>query len=121
MTATQHTDRSSMTMAEPKPDTDKKPAAQDFLVFLAGVNKGRAVKDLGEQLQTLVEAIQNTGKGGTLTLKIAVKPAGRNGDALIVTDEVVLKAPKLNRPESIFFPDADHNLVRSNPNQPTMF
>jgi hypothetical protein len=110
-----------MTMAESTPDTDAQQATQDFLVFLAGVNKGRTVKELGEQLQALVEAIENTGKGGTLTLKIAVKPAGKNGDALIVTDEVLLKAPRLNRPESIFFPDAEHNLVRNNPNQPTMF
>lgn len=108
-------------MAEATPDTENTTQPQDFLVFLAGVNKGRTVKELGEQLQALVEAIENTGKGGTLTLKIGVKPAGKNGDALIVTDEVLLKTPKLNRPESIFFPDPDHNLVRSNPNQPTMF
>jgi hypothetical protein len=110
-----------MTMAEPKPDTDKKPDAQDFLVFLAGINKGRSVAEASEKLQELVAAVTDTGKPGTLNIKIAVKPAGRNSDALVVTDEVTTKAPKLNRPESIFFADSDHNLVRTDPNQPSMF
>lgn len=108
-------------MAESTPDTDDKTNAQDFLVFLSGVNKGRTANELGEKLQELVAAIENTGKAGTLTLKIAVKPAGKNGAALIVTDEVTVKAPKLSRPESIFFPDPEHNLVRNDPNQPSMF
>lgn len=108
-------------MAESTQDTDEKTSAQDFLVFLSGVNKGRTAKELGEKLQELVAAIQNTGKAGTLNLKITVKKAGKNGDALIVTDEVLVKAPKLTRPESIFFPDAEHNLVRNDPNQASMF
>jgi hypothetical protein len=117
---TPHQEASS-TMAESTPDTEETTSAQDFLVFLSGVNKGRTAKELGEKLQELVAAIQNTGKPGTLNLKITVKKAGKNGDALIVTDEVLVKAPKLSRPESIFFPDSEHNLVRNDPNQPSMF
>lgn len=108
-------------MAESTPDTEKTTPPQDFLVFLSGINKGRTVTELAEKLQELVSAIENTRKAGTITLKIAVKPAGKNGDALIVTDEVVVKAPKLSRPESIFFPDSAHNLVRNDPNQASMF
>lgn len=109
-------------MAESTPDTDEATSAQDFLVFLAGVNKGRAVKDLGEKLQELVAAIQNTGKAGTLALKLTVKPAGKNNsDAIIVTDEVLLKAPRTAPRESFFFPDANHNLLRTDPNQNALF
>lgn len=116
------TERSSMTMAESTPETDTKPAIPDFLAFLAGVNKGRTANELGEKLQELVEAIENTGKGGTLVLKIAIKPAGKtNSDAVIVTDEVLLKAPKAAPRESFFFPDANHNLLRTDPNQNSLF
>lgn len=108
-------------MAESTPDTDKKTDAQDFLVFLSGINKGRTVTEASEKLQELVAAIENTGKGGKLTINLTIKPAGANSDAVTVTDEVLLKAPKLNRPASIFFPDADHNLVRTNPNQSELF
>lgn len=118
----QHQEASSTTMAESTPDTETKPATPDFLAFLAGVNKGRTANELGEKLQELVAAIENTGKGGTLVLKIAIKPAGKtNSDAVIVTDEVLLKAPKATPRESFFFPDSDHNLLRNNPNQADLF
>lgn len=107
-----------MTMAESKQDTDT--STQDFLAFLAGINKGRTVADLGAKLQELVAAIENTGKGGTLTLKITVKPANKS-DALTVADEVTVKAPALAKPDSIFFPDANHNLVRNDPKQSELF
>jgi hypothetical protein len=110
-----------MTMAESTPDIATDVPSQDFLAFVAGVNKGRTVTELGEMLQALVAAVENTGKGGSLTLKLTVKPAGKNSNAVAVTDEVLLKAPKLNRPESIFFADKDHNLVRTDPDQPSMF
>lgn len=108
-------------MTESTPDTDTKATAPDFLAFLAGVNKGRTVNELGERLQELVAAVEDTGKAGALTLKVTVKPASKNSEALVVTDEVGLKAPKLSRPESVFFPTADHNLVRNNPNQDGLF
>jgi hypothetical protein len=101
-------------------DTATTGTAQDFLAFLATINKGRTVIELGTQLQNLVAAIEETGKGGTLTFRVTIKPAGKS-DALTVTDEVIVKPPKLARPESIFFSDADHNLVRSNPNQNELF
>jgi hypothetical protein len=110
-----------MTMAESIPDAATQAPTQDFLAFLAGVNKGRTVTELGEMLQVLAAAVENTGKSGTLTLKFTMKPAGTNSDAVTVTDEVLLKAPRLKRPESIFFLDADHNLVRNHPNQNSLF
>lgn len=110
-----------MTQSKQDSSTEQEPGtAQDFLAFLAGINKGRTARELGTQLQELVAAIQDTGKGGTLTLKISVKPAGKS-DALTVTDDITVKAPRLARAESIFFSDADHNLVRTNPNQSELF
>ena len=108
-----------MTSTTSTQDTSE-DTAQDFLAFLAAINKGRTVRELGEQLGQLVAAIEQAGKGGTLTLRIDVKPAGKS-DALTVTDQVQVKLPKLARAESIFFPDENHHLVRSNPNQPAMF
>lgn len=109
-------------MAESTPDTTNEATAQDFLAFLASVNKGRTANDLGERLQELVEAVENTGKGGTLALKLTIKPAGKtNSDAVIVTDEVLLKAPKAAPRESFFFPDGNHNLLRTDPNQNSLF
>lgn len=104
-------------------DTTSANTTQDFLAFLALIGKGRTVRELGEKLQELVAAVEETGKAGTLSIKIGVKPAGKSiqDGAVMVTDEIALKAPKLARPESIFFADAEHTLSRSNPNQNELF
>ena len=107
-------------MSQPSTTDTAEGTTQDFLVFLASISKGRTAKELGEKLQELVAAVEDTGKGGTLTARFTVKPAGKSG-ALTVTDEVMVKPPKLARPESIFFPDADHKLVRNNPSQNELF
>ena len=109
-----------MTTKPSTPDTTEKSTAQDFLAFLAGIDKGRTVLESGEKLQELVAAIEDTGKGGTFTLKLTAKPAGKSG-ALTVVPELVVKAPKLAARESIFYPDAEHNLVRNDPNQSSLF
>lgn len=102
-------------------DTSTTPGnAQDFAVFLVGIDKGRFVRECGEAIQQVVAAIEETGKGGVFQLRFDLKPAGKSG-AITVTPAVVVKAPKLARAESIFFPDQDHNLVRDNPSQTTLY
>lgn len=105
-------------------DTERQPNTADFVAFLAALDKGRVSSELSGELQKLVAAVENTGRGGTLTLKVAVKPAGGRSNedgAVFVGAEISLKAPKLTRDASIFFADADHNLVRHNPNQNELF
>lgn len=116
-----HRDRiGELPVTQPSTSDTVESTTQDFLAFLASISKGRTAKELGAKLQELVAAVEDTGKGGTLTARFTVKPAGKSG-ALTVTDEVIVKPPKLARPESIFFPDDNHNLLRSNPNQPELF
>jgi hypothetical protein len=113
-----------MTNTESKKDTDAQTTAPDFIAFVAALDKGRTATELGQKLQELTAAVENTGRGGTLTLKVTVKPAGTRttkSGAMLVADEITLKAPKMPRDESIFFSDADHNLVRNDPNQTEMF
>lgn len=113
-----------MTTSKSTPDTDAQTTAPDFLAFVAALDKGRTATELGQKLQELTAAVENAGRGGTLTLKITVKPAGSRvtaDGAMLVADEITLKAPKLPRDESIFFSDADHNLIRTNPNQNELF
>jgi hypothetical protein len=50
---------------------------------------------------------------------LTVQPMKKNPDVLEVTDDVRLKLPKHDRKASIFYPDADGNLTRTDPNQLT--
>lgn len=87
----------------------------DFLREQAG---GRTHDELSVALRDLVSAVTDTGKSGSLTLTITVKPLKESvGGALVVGDKVVVKSPTLDRKASIFFADREHNLVRDDPNQ----
>lgn len=96
------------------PDRQIRPFA-DFLQEMAA---GDTHSELSVALNELVTAVTVTGKVGTLTLTIKVKPAGRNSEAtVLITDDVKVKVPVGDRPESVFFVDTSGNVVRHNPNQ----
>lgn len=106
------------------PDTQQTTQGEEFLAFLATTNKGRTAVELTERMHELVEAIRETGKGGTLTYKVTVKPIDNGAEqdgAVTVTDEITVKLPQLDRPKSIFFVDDSSNLVRHNPRQTSLF
>lgn len=91
-----------------------------FADFLRDQNKGKTHDELSTALNDLVNAVTLHEKGGTLTLKIEVKPMEKGtGDVLLVTDDITVKMPKAKRKPSVFFPDADGNLRRNDPNQMT--
>lgn len=104
------------------PDTQQQATqGEEFLAFLATTNKGRTAVELTERLHELVEAIRETGKGGSLTYRVTVKPVDNGDGAVTVTDEITVKVPRLERPKSIFFVDDESNLVRHNPRQTSLF
>jgi len=82
-------------------DASEKPPP-DFAAFLATLNKGRSNRDLSEKLATLVEAIEETGKQGSLTYTIKIKPQ-KAGGMVILTDEVRASVPRGERPEAVAF------------------
>lgn len=110
------------TSSTPDTQTDIE-AAPDFAAFLVGVNKGRLVREAGEQLQTLVAAIRETGRGGSITVKLDIKPnsrtPGQMGTVQVVA-AVAAKTPNLPKPESTFFIAEDNSLSRT-PTDPSLF
>lgn len=89
-----------------------------FLALLQKHRKGGAITEASDLLRELNEAVQLTGKAGSLSLKLTVSPATRGQGAVVVVDELKLKKPEVDRDNgSIFFVDAQNNLVREDPNQ----
>jgi hypothetical protein len=101
-------------------DTDEKPPPPDFAAFLATLNKGRSNRDLSEKLQQIVEAIEETGKQGSITYTIKIKPQ-KAGGMVILTDEVRASVPRGERPESIAFIGPDFALLRNPVDQPSLY
>lgn len=100
------------------PNVDEERRIRPFADFLQEISNGQSHTELSDSLNELVQAVALIGKGGTLTYVIKVSPAGRNAEATVmITDEIKLKAPEGERPDSVFFVDKDGNLSRHNPAQ----
>lgn len=89
-------------------DRELKP----FADWLAIQRKGTLASELAEGMADLNRAVLETGKPGTITLTIKVKPTG-DEVSVTVSDEVKVKLPEHDRGQSIFFVDEDGNPHRS--------
>nr|MDP9102228.1 hypothetical protein [Actinomycetota bacterium] len=94
------------------------PQILPFAAFLTQQNKGALHTDLSEAFHALLAAVKDTGKAGTLTLQVKVKPAGKgDSERVLISDTCVLKAPRPDARESLFFLDDAGNPTRSDPRQ----
>jgi hypothetical protein len=98
-------------------DEPHKTDEQSFAAFLCQHARGRTERELSAKLRELVEAVEETGKGGSITYVLSVKPQAQTEHAVLVTDEIKTKLPQLDRPASIFFADERYRLVRTDPRQ----
>ena len=92
------------------------PTIRPFDTVLRELGEGATNSELSESLWDLVQRVQDTGKAGSLTLKINV---GFDGHGRVqIKDEVALKLPEHGRPTTSFFVDKQGNASRRDPNQP---
>lgn len=95
------------------------PAVPDrvpFAAFLQQARRGGLHTECSDALADLVQACTETGKKGTMTVKLTVDPRG-DGVTVDVTDDVQIKAPKAPAPPSIFYHDDRGGLHRRDPRQ----
>lgn len=80
---------------------------------------GELYDELSDALASLVHDVTVQRKGGSLTLKLDVKP---NSDSTVkVAGAYSVKAPKPNHGDNIFFVRGSGDLVREDPRQGQMF
>lgn len=102
------------------PDEPVETHVRPFADWLAEQRKGHAAAEAAAALNELIEAVQEYGKAGQMSLTIKVKPAGSGGSTVFVTDEISLRLPKSEPEAALFFVDDDNNLVRTDPRQMTI-
>ena len=85
--------------------------------YLGDLEKGRFLIDASRELQELLAAVIDTGKAGTLTLRLSLAPLGGGGEAIQVSGAINSKAPSAARVPTMFFITADGNLSRRDPRQ----
>lgn len=92
----------------------------DFASLLAMIRPA-TVREMGDEMRTLVRKIRDTGKGGSISLTLTIKPLDGETDVLAVNDEIRVKAPEHPRKGSLAFPDDEGNLSRTDPNTMPLF
>lgn len=98
-------------------------AAVAFQNVLSGMKRGEVLSDLDEALKDIVQAVQATGKPGTITLKLKISPDGESNNQsplYKVEDDISIKKPRKGRGPSRFFGDEEGNLLRNDPKQTEM-
>ena len=76
---------------------------------------GSFIDEASDELNKVVSAVEETGKQGSVTLKISVKKATRSG-AMHIAGNVTSKLPDMPH-EAMMFPTPEGNLVTNDPNQ----
>lgn len=90
-------------------------AVRPFTDTLSALRYGELLDELSDQLNELVTACNETGKAGSLTLTLKLKPS--RGGAIEINDAVTAKVPKLERGSTLMFPTPEGNLQREDPRQ----
>jgi len=84
---------------------------------LRALRGGQMLDEASEKLAELVQAVERTGKAGTLTLTLAIKPAGRAAGTLVISDKIKLTPPKEESAETLLWATPEGNLLTEDPRQ----
>jgi len=95
---------------------DERPVEElvPFHAWLEDHRNGRASIELAEELATVLQAVQDTGKKGQLKLILEIDPKGRT---IVVTDRVETTVPKHDREAAVYFVSGSGSPVKHDPNQ----
>jgi hypothetical protein len=85
----------------------------DFLKFLEELDHGRVIQQLGDQLSKVVDAVDDTGQTGTLTVKFSLS---KEGEMVIADVDATQKIPNHPMHSTLFFAH-EGRLARDNPKQ----
>ena len=103
-------------------DTQKKDENRppSFAAMLAQV-RPRTDVEAAETLRKVIEAVKATGKTGSITICLDVKPADGLNEAVVVYDRITQKVPEKTREGSMAFVTRDGDLSRTDPSAMPLF
>lgn len=95
--------------------------SKSFTILLNELNDGSTHAALSADLAELLRTVQNTGRGGSLTLKIKVASATKTQsgsvDKITITADRKLELPKPEQPSDFFWLTEDGETSRNHPRQ----
>lgn len=92
-----------------------------FTDILREFRRGAIANKLTEEMAELVRSVDETGKPGSLTLTLTVKPEKGGGSQKTLGAKIKSSRPDEDLPEAIFFSDREGDLHRNDPDQRALF
>lgn len=86
----------------------------NIIQTLSEQRKGRFAAEATEALAAVVKACRATGKKGSLTIKLTIRPTSTE---MMVTDDVDPNIPKADSAACVFYDTEDGLLSRTDPDQ----
>lgn len=93
---------------------------KSFNQLLADLNDGSTLAGLTGDLAELLQAVQNTGRTGSMTLKIKIASASKGGsevDKITIMADRKLELPKPEQPQDFFWLTDSAEPTRQHPRQ----
>ena len=93
---------------------------KSFNQFLVDLNDGSTHAGLTGDLAELLQAVKNTGRTGSMTLKVKISSASKGGnevDKITIMAERKLELPKPEQPQDFFWLTDDAEPTRQHPRQ----
>jgi hypothetical protein len=88
---------------------------------LREIRKGRAVDLASQRFAELIQAVDETGKPGEISITLKVKPEKGGGSQKTITPVVKVKIPEIDLAEGVFFSDESGDVHRTDPAQTDIF
>ncbi len=86
-----------------------------FADVMGQLAAGQVVEDLDNSLAEVARAVEESGKNGTVTIKLII---AANGDHMVTFDaDINTKKPKASFGKTLFYTDAEGGLHRRDPRQ----
>lgn len=98
-------------------ETDKETPSNLFSDTMARMNKGRTPGDLSDALTEVVQAVRATGKAGSVTYTLHIKPLKGQDTAVDLWDDVKANAPRPDRKKRILYATTEGYLSVDDPEQ----
>jgi len=109
------------TMQTVKNATDVDGVRSDAVSLIQEMHRGNLAYELSAAMDRVLDGVKETGKKGSVTLKIEVEPMSKLGEnAIAVTPDISEKVPKLKMKAESRFIGRNGEISKDDPDQPTL-
>lgn len=91
-----------------------------FTNTLNTMDFGITAEELSNELANVLQAVRDTGRKGTLALKLTIKPESIQTGQISITPDISSNPPQIARERSMLFMTPDNNLQREDPRQKSL-